>query len=88
MGTLLYIAGVITGGGLMILHYHEVAKAVNAERMKYQRRLQELETERQTTDCADAFRRGVQKGRYSPATAAERFARTFENQRVEFREVK
>lgn len=88
MGVLLYVAGVVTGGGLMYLHYKMIYKAVNAERVKYQRRLQELEAERRTADCADAFRRGVQKGRCSPVTAAERFAKTFENRRVEFREVK
>lgn len=85
MGTLLYIAGVLTGAGVMILHNREVVKAVNAERAKYQKRLQDLETERRAADCADAFRRGVQKGRFSPATDAERFAKTFEDRRVEFK---
>ena len=85
MGVLLYVAGVITGGGLMYLHYKTIYKAVNAERAKYQRRLQELEAERRATDCADAFRRGVQKGRFSPAIYAERFAKTFEDRRVEFK---
>ena len=88
MGTLLYIAGVLTGAGVMILHNREVVKAVNAERAKYQKRLQDLETERRTADCADAYRRGRNDGRYSPATSAERFAKTFENKRVQFREVK
>ena len=88
IGTLLYVAGVLTGAGLMILHYREVVKAVNVERAKYQNRLRELETERMTADCADAYRRGRNDGRYSPATAAERFAKTFEDRRVQFREVK
>jgi len=88
MGTLLYIAGVLTGAGVMILHNREVVKAVNAERAKYQKRIQDLETERRTTDCADAYRRGRNDGRYSPATAAERFAKTFEDKRAQFREAK
>lgn len=88
MGVLIYIAGVVTGAGLMILHNREVIKAVNAERAKYQNRLRELETERMTANCADAYRRGKNDGRYSPATAAERFAKTFEGRRAQFREVK
>lgn len=88
MGVVIYVAGVLTGAGLMVLHYREVTKAVNAERAKYQSRLRELETERRTADCADAYRRGRNDGRYSPATAAERFAKTFENRRVQFKEVR
>jgi hypothetical protein len=88
MGTLLYIAGVLTGAGLVILHDFELRKAVNAERSKYQKRLQDLETERRTADCADAYRRGKIEGKYSPATAAEKFAKTFEDKRAQFREVK
>lgn len=88
VGVVIYVAGVITGASLMLLHHREVVRAVNAERAKYQNRIRELETERITADCADAYRRGVQKGRYSPATAAERFAKTFEDRRVEFREAK
>lgn len=88
MGVVIYVVGVLTGAGLMVLHYREVAKAVNAERAKYQSRLRELETERRTADCADAYRRGRNDGKYSPATAAERFAKTFEDRRVQFREVK
>lgn len=84
----LYIAGVLTGAGVMVLHHREVDKAVNAERVKYQSRLRELETERMTADCADAYRRGKNDGKYSPATTAERFAKTFENRRVQFKEVK
>lgn len=88
MGVVIYVAGVLTGAGLIVLHYREVAKAVNAERAKYQNRLKELETERMTADCADAYRRGRNDGKYSPATAAERFAKTFEDRRAQFREVK
>lgn len=88
MGVIIYVAGVLTGAGMVVLHYREVAKAVNTERVKYQSRLRELETERMTADCADAYRRGRNDGKYNPATAAERFAKTFENRRVQFREVK
>lgn len=55
---LLYAAGVITGAGLMFWHYKAVEKAV----AKYQRRIQDLETERRTADCADAYRRGKNHG--------------------------
>lgn len=72
----------------MILHYREISKAVNSERYKYQSRLKELETERRAADCADAYRRGKNDGKYSPATAAERFAKTFEDRKVQFKEVK
>lgn len=82
---IVYIAGILTGASLMILHYKEVIRAVNAERTKYQSRLRELETERMTADCADAYRRGKKDGKYSPATAAERFAKTFEERRVQFK---
>lgn len=88
MEVIIYVAGLLTGAGLIMLHYREVTKAVNAEKTKLLRRIQELETERRTADCADAYRRGKNDGRYSPATAAERFAKTFENRRVQFREVK
>lgn len=84
----LYMAGVLTGAGIMVLHHREVDRAVNAERIKYQSRLRELETERMTADCADAYRRGKNDGKYNPVTAAERFAKTFENRRVQFKEVK
>lgn len=33
------------------------------------------------SDCADAYRRGKEEGRHSPATQAERFARNFEGRR-------
>lgn len=88
MGVIIYVAGVLTGAGLIMLHHREVVKAVNVERAKYQNRLRELETERMTADCADAYRRGRNDGKYSPATAAERFAKTFEGRRVQFKEVK
>lgn len=88
IGALLYAVGVITGAGLMVLHYREIAKAVNVERSKYQSRLRELETERRAADCADAYRRGRNDGRYSPVTAAEQFAKTFEGRRAQFRGVK
>lgn len=84
----LFVAGALTGAGLMLLHYCGVIKAVDAERAKYQNRLKELEIERRTADCADAYRRGKNDGRFSPATNAERFAKTFEDRRVHFREVK
>jgi len=57
-----YFAGVLTGAGLMIVHYHEVKRAVEAERAKYLRRIEALETERRTADCADAYRRGKREG--------------------------
>lgn len=33
------------------------------------------------SDCADAYRKGKEVGRYSPATQAEVFARNFENRK-------
>ena len=63
MMVLIYVGGVATGAGVMFLHYWSVRKAVAAERAKYLKRLEQLECELRTNDCADAFRRGVQQGK-------------------------
>lgn len=63
MMVLIYVCGVITGAGMMLIHFWQVRKAVNAERAKYLKRIEQLECECRTADCADAFRRGVAKAR-------------------------
>ena len=63
MMVLIYVCGVITGAGLMLVHFWQVRKAVNAERAKYLKRIEQLDCERRTADCADAYRRGVKEGR-------------------------
>ena len=47
---------------------------------KNQLRMQNDNT-RHLSDCADAFRKGKEIGRYGPATQAEKFAKSFENRR-------
>ena len=84
MGIFLYFVGTLTGGALIYLHY----RAINYEREKYQNELRRLEEKCRQKDCAEAYRRGFQKGRFSPATDAEQFAKTFEGRRVEFKEMK
>lgn len=98
MSGLIYAAGVLTGAGLMLLHQRQVARAVEAVRKRCEAEAQRLRRENaelradgasleRTRDCADAFRRGVEKGRSDPMTDAERFARNFENRRAQFKAV-
>ena len=81
----LFLGGSIIGATLMYLHYREMIRATNRERNKHEGRIQELESERVVVRCMDAYRRGKEEGRLSPATAAEQFAKTFEDKRVQFR---
>lgn len=91
-----YLAGVATGSGLLILHQKTVEKAVfkiRSERDTEVRRLREdnyrlrsnLDSFQRSSECSDAYRRGIQKGRQDPMTQAELFAKNFEGRNVEFR---
>lgn len=87
-----------TGGvGVMVWHTKGIEKAVAKLRGAKDaeiRHLRELNAQlradsdiiQQTRDCADAFRRGKEVGRFGPATRAEQFAKTFEGKNVQFRE--
>ena len=94
-GILLFVAGIITGAGAIILHDNEVNRAVRAVQVRKNAEIQKLRTEyarlqedagilQQASDCADAFRRGKTVGRSHPMTDAEQFARTFEGKRAKF----
>lgn len=90
--TLAFVVGFALGFGTHALHKHIVTKAVNAERSsaqamirKLRRENEELRAEKDNvqhlSDCADALRKGKEIGRYSPATPAEQFAKTFDGRR-------
>lgn len=94
-GILLYVAGVVTGAGVLELHQRAVRKAVAAVRQQKNTEIARLRTAytrlqedagimQQASDCADAFRRGKSVGRAHPMSDAEQFARTFEGRRVKF----
>lgn len=92
MNALLYAAGVLTGFALMIANRWSVKKAVEHERSRSdslreenRRMREELINFTHASDCRDAYRRGRQEGREDPVTQAERFARSFEGRKVEFR---
>lgn len=92
-GILLYAAGIATGAGLLTMHLRQLNMAVRrAEKMKDVEitRLRaenlklrdEADSIQRSSDCADAFRRGREKGHQ--LTDAEIFARRFENRTVKF----
>ena len=94
-GILLFVAGLIVGAGTLALHNREVRREVkkvedrkNAEitklRTAYARLQEDAGMLQQTSDCADAYRRGKNAGRAEPMTQAERFAKTFEGKNVKF----
>ena len=92
MDALIYAGGVITGMAMMLANAWSVRKAVERERKRSDRlmlenaRLQdELRDLMSSRDCADAYRRGKEKGRMDPVSDAERFARNFEGRRTQFR---
>lgn len=95
IGIMLFVAGMITGGGAVILHDWLVRRAVNAVREKKNSEIAKLRCAltrmqedagilQQASDCADAFRRGKKAGRADPMTGAEHFAQTFEGKNVRF----
>lgn len=93
MGALIYAGGVITGIAMMLANAWSVRRAVERERRRCERIQEEnrrlyaeLRDMASSRDCADAFRRGKEKGRMEPANDAERFARNFEGRRAQFRE--
>ena len=86
-----FLLGAIVGAGIVLTITRCVKVAVDKERAKADRLREEntrLRTERDNLisaqECEDAYRRGKRKGREEPMTQAERFARTFENRRVQF----
>ena len=92
-GILLYVAGVATGAGLLALHLREVQRAVKRverekdgliERLRASnaRLRADADSIQRSSECADAFRRGKERGQ--KLTDAERFARRFEKQNVKF----
>ena len=94
-GILLYAAGIVTGAGVLAIHYWNVRRIVNAVRAQknaeiikwrkaYERLQEEAGIMQQASDCADAFRRGKSVGREHQLSDAEKFARTFEGRRVRF----
>lgn len=90
-GILLYAAGIATGAGLLGLHLRQVSAAVRrveAAKDKEITRLRdanaklraEADNIQRSSDCADAFRRGKERGHQ--LSDVERFARTFEGRNV------
>ena len=80
---LAFMAGIAAGSGLLIVHQRRIDKAcenvrtqMNEEldRLKYanKRLKEEVENVQRCSDAADAYRRGVQNGRKSPLTQAEK----------------
>ena len=92
MNALIFAGGVAVGVLAMLYHTWSVRRAVEKERQRVDRlheenrRLQvEMRDLISARDCADAFRRGKERGRNDPTTEAERFARNFEGRRASFR---
>lgn len=89
------VVGFVVGAGTVTFHHMQVRKAVEAAERKSDAHIKSLNAElkrlkenadciERSRDCKDAYHRGVEKGRTSPATQAEMFAKTFENRRVQF----
>ena len=86
-----FILGAAVGAGVVILITRCVKVAVDKERSRAENLREEnlrLRAENNSLisarDCADAYRKGKREGREDPMSNAERFARTFENRRVQF----
>ena len=86
-----FTVGALVGAAIVLTINRCVKVAVDKERARADRLREEntrLRTERDSLisarECEDAYRQGKRKGREEPLTQAERFARTFENRRVQF----
>lgn len=86
-----FLIGSIVGAGIVLTITRCVKVAVDKERAKADRLREEnsrLRAERDNLisarECEDAYRQGKRKGREDPMTQAEKFARNFENRRVQF----
>lgn len=86
-----FLLGALVGAGVVLTITRCVKVAVEKERARTDKLREEntrLRTERDNLisvrECEDAYRQGRRKGREEPMTQAERFARTFENRRVQF----
>ena len=86
-----FLFGAVVGAGVVLTITRCVKVAVDKERARADKLREEnmrLRTERDglisARECEDAYRQGRRKGREEPMTQAERFARTFENRRVQF----
>lgn len=90
--------GVSIGLGAAAYYARGIRRAVDEERKRAGKALSQANAELREVraeltdlqirqDCSGAYRYGYERGRSNPATAAERFARTFEGRRggnVEF----
>ena len=86
-----FALGAAVGAGIVLLIIRCVKVAVEKERARADGLREEnmrLRAENNNLisarDCADAYRKGKREGREDPMTRAERFAKTFENRRVQF----
>lgn len=87
-----FALGIGTGVGVMVWHTRAVEAAVaraqsaNSKEIKSlretnQKMRDDLSQFQRNSDCADAYRRGREVGKHSPATAAERFAKAWDGKR-------
>lgn len=88
---MLFLSGTLIGAGLLGFHHWDIERTVRAveaqkdkqiARLKadYARLQEETAMWQQTTDCADAFRRGKENAR--TMGEYEKFAKNFEGRRV------
>ena len=86
-----FLLGAVVGAGVVLLITRCVKVGVERERKRAEKLRDEnmrLRAERDNLisarECAEAYRKGKREGREDPMSNAERFARNFENRRVQF----
>jgi len=83
-GVLLFIAGVMTGGGAVYYNQYSIRQATASLRRENEK-LKDSAVEDAMKYTGDrAYRKGFQDGRRNPMTGAEQFAETFEGMRAQF----
>lgn len=88
---MLFLSGTLIGAGLLGFHHWDIERTVRAVEAQKDKQIARLKADyaklqeetaiwQQTTDCADAFRRGKENAR--TMGEYEKFAKTFEDRRV------
>lgn len=84
-GIMLFLAGVATGSGAVILYWHGIRKHTAGLRRENSDLKANAWRDRMEYETGKAYRRGYSAGRRNPLSDVERFADTLANRHIDFR---